>query len=68
MTHTNNNQAKHYHQLTIIQKVNVKANIRAYGERFAGQNKNHMIYVAAHDLRTWQYDTPFYFNGSNPLY
>jgi hypothetical protein len=51
---------KHYHELTIIQKINVKANIRAYTEKACGY-RNDAVYIAKNDLKTWQYDTPFLF-------
>jgi hypothetical protein len=65
---TQNNQFKQYHQLTIIQKINVKGNVRGYAERFTNQHRASVMYVAVNDLRTIQYDTPYYFSGPNPLY
>jgi hypothetical protein len=67
MTH-NNTPAKHYHELTIIQKINVKANVSAYGTRWTSMYDFRAMRVALNDLKTWQYDTPYYFSGSNPLY
>lgn len=65
MTH----KAKHYSELNIIEKINVKANARAYGERFGTLISNFKaVYIARNDLLTHQYDTPFYFSGANPLY
>lgn len=58
---------KYYHELTIVQKINVKANIRACIEQCGGY-KNENVYVAKNDQRTWQYDTPFYFDGPNRVY
>lgn len=59
--------AKPYHALTIIQKINAKANIIAYGDRYTNGRIKAMS-IAMNDLRTHQYDTPFYFSGANPLY
>lgn len=58
---------KYYHDLSIIQKINVKANVRACIEKCAGY-RNEAVYITKNDLKTWQYDTPYCFSGSNPLY
>lgn len=57
----------YYSELTVIQKINVKANNRAFGERY-GIKDSHAAYVAVNNLHTFQYDTPFYFSGANPIY
>jgi hypothetical protein len=62
-----NTIVKHYHELNIIQKINVKANVRACIEKVCGY-RNEGVYIAKNDLKTWQYDTPYYFSGSNSLY
>lgn len=58
----------HYHELSIIQKINVKANVRGYASKHLGISNNPVVYVAANDLKTFQYDSPFYFTGPNPRY
>jgi hypothetical protein len=59
-----------YSSLNIIQRINAKANARAYGERFSILLNNWMAMkaIAYMDLLQHRYDTPFYFTGSNPLY
>jgi hypothetical protein len=59
-----NTIVKYYHELNIIQKINVKANVRACIEQCCGY-RNDGVYIAKNDLKTWQYDTPYYFSSFN---
>lgn len=60
---------KFYSEMNIIQKINVKGNARAYGERFGTLGKNFKaMNIAANDFAHFNYDTPFVFSGANPIY